>query len=210
MAKLAFQGDVKAIERDEKMFGPIPDEILMDLGLERKAPTAEAPRSQSTDESNPCFAAEQAAKKNDSSQRSLRLSGENPLVRVWGTGTPKREFLYSEDMAQACVFIMENIDFPDLAKGLTEVRNTHINIGSGEDISIGDLAEMTKEVVVGFTGDLVFNSSKPDGTMRKLTDVSRLHEMGWKHKTSLNSGLQRFYEWYTKSDSSRPPTFSCN
>jgi GDP-L-fucose synthase len=100
-------------------------------------------------------------------------------------------------MAQACVFVMENIDFPDLAGGMKEVRNTHINIGSGEEISIGELAEMTKEVV-GFTGDLVFNTSKPDGTMRKLTDVSRLHGLGWEHKTSLSSGLHRFYEWYTK------------
>jgi GDP-L-fucose synthase len=118
-------------------------------------------------------------------------------IEIWGTGKPMREFLWSEDMADACVFVMENIDFPDLAGGMKEVRNTHINIGSGEEISIGELAVMTKEVV-GFTGELVFNTSKPDGTMRKLTDVSRLHGLGWKHKTSLSSGLHSFYEWYTK------------
>lgn len=116
-------------------------------------------------------------------------------VSIWGTGKPMREFLWSKDMAQACVFIMENIDFPDLARGMKEVRNTHINIGSGEEISIGELAEMTREVV-GFIGGLTFNTSKPDGTMRKLTDVSKLHGLGWKHKISLNEGLKRFYEWY--------------
>ena len=116
-------------------------------------------------------------------------------VSIWGTGTPKREFLWSEDMAQACVFIMEKVDFPNLTGDLKEVRNTHINIGSGEEISIKDLAFAVKDVV-GFTGELAFDVTKPDGTMRKLTDVSKLHALGWEHKTSLNSGLKKFYEWY--------------
>jgi len=128
-------------------------------------------------------------------------------IEIWGSGKPMREFLWSLDMADACVFIMENIDFPDLAKGHTEVRNTHINIGSGEEISIGELAEMTREVV-GFTGDLVFNTSKPDGTMRKLTDVSKLHSLGWKHKTSLNQGLKSFYEWYNRAALLKSPALS--
>ena len=181
LAKLAEQGDVDAIERDEQRFGLIPDEVLRDLGVKREELTAEALSTQ----------------RKDPAQRSLRLSGENPLVSIWGTGKPMREFIWSLDMADACVFIMEKIDFPDLARDHTEVRNTHINIGSGEEISIGELAEMTKEVV-GFTGDLVFNTSKPDGTMRKLTDVSKLHDLGWKHKVSLNEGLKIFYEWYNK------------
>lgn len=116
-------------------------------------------------------------------------------VTIWGSGRPKREFLYADDMAQACVFIMENVDFSDLSKGLSEVRNTHINIGSGEEISIKDLAQAVKDVV-GFEGELDFDASKPDGTPRKLTDVSKLHGLGWNHRISLDGGLKRFYEWY--------------
>lgn len=116
-------------------------------------------------------------------------------VSIWGTGKPKREFLWSEDMADACVFIMENVDFKDLVQDKEEIRNTHINIGSGEEASIADLALMIKEVV-GFEGELYFNTQKPDGTPRKLTDVSRLHALGWKHSTSLNEGLKKFYAWY--------------
>jgi GDP-L-fucose synthase len=98
-------------------------------------------------------------------------------------------------MAQACVFIMENIDFPDLAKVLSEFRNTQINIGSGEEISIKDLALAVKDVV-RFEGELTFDATKPDGTPRKLTDVSKLHGLGWKHTTSLKRGLEKFYAWY--------------
>ena len=138
----------------------------------------------------------------ESYDNSIRITDNiSPItVHLWGTGSPKREFLWSLDMAQACVFIMEKVDFPNLTGDLKEVRNTHINIGSGEEISIKDLAFAVKEVV-GFTGELAFDATKPDGTMRKLTDVSKLHALGWKHKTSLNSGLKKFYEWYTSSAS---------
>ena len=101
-------------------------------------------------------------------------------------------------MAEACVFLMERVDFADLARGMQNVRNTHINIGSGQEISIGDLANAVKDVV-GFPGELVFNTDKPDGTMRKLTDVSKLHGLGWRHKTSLDEGLRKFYDWYQDS-----------
>ncbi|MCB0381866.1 MAG: GDP-L-fucose synthase, partial [Psychroserpens sp.] len=102
-------------------------------------------------------------------------------VEIWGTGNPRREFLWSKDMADACVFIMENRDFKDtFSKDETEIRNTHINIGTGEDISISELAEIIK-TIIGFKGDLVYNVSKPDGTLRKLTDVSKLNALGWKH-----------------------------
>ncbi|MGJ8591446.1 MAG: GDP-L-fucose synthase family protein [Aquaticitalea sp.] len=117
-------------------------------------------------------------------------------VEIWGTGSPKREFLWSKDMADACVFIMENRDFKDTysdEKG--EIRNTHINIGSGVEISIGELAHKIKELI-GFKGDLVFNSDKPDGTMRKLTDVTKLNQLGWKHSVELDEGLQKIYNWY--------------
>lgn len=117
-------------------------------------------------------------------------------VEVWGSGTPRREFLYSEDMAEACLFLMENREFKDMYDPAnTEIRNTHINIGTGEDISISDLAELIKNIV-GFEGDIVYDRSKPDGTMRKLTDVSKLHALGWRHKVSLQEGIRRVYEAY--------------
>ncbi|HNQ27863.1 MAG TPA: NAD-dependent epimerase/dehydratase family protein, partial [Aquaticitalea sp.] len=117
-------------------------------------------------------------------------------VEIWGTGNPKREFLWSKDMADACVFIMENKDFKDTyPKEETQIRNTHINIGTGEEISIKDLAFKIKELI-GFRGDLVFNTDKPDGTMQKLTDVSKLHALGWKHSVNLDKGLNIIYNWY--------------
>ncbi|GAA4109712.1 GDP-L-fucose synthase [Aquimarina addita] len=120
----------------------------------------------------------------------------NDTVEIWGTGAPMREFLWSEDMADACVFIMENRDFKDTYEtGSIEIRNTHINIGTGKDISIKDLAMLIKNVV-GFKGELVFNTDRPDGTIKKLTDVSKLNALGWKHKIELEDGIKKVYEWY--------------
>jgi GDP-L-fucose synthase len=117
-------------------------------------------------------------------------------VEIWGSGTPKREFLWSKDMADACVFIMENRDFKDtFSKEANEIRNTHINIGTGQEISISELAHKIKELI-GFKGDLIFNTSKPDGTMRKLTDVSKLNKLGWKHTVELDEGLKTIFNWY--------------
>nr|WP_321229324.1 GDP-L-fucose synthase [uncultured Psychroserpens sp.] len=117
-------------------------------------------------------------------------------VEIWGSGKPKREFLWSKDMADACVFIMENRDFKDtFSEEKTEIRNTHINIGTGEDISIRELAEIIKSIV-GFKGELIYNTNKPDGTLRKLTDVSKLNALGWKHKMELKNGINKMYEWY--------------
>ncbi len=117
-------------------------------------------------------------------------------VEIWGSGKPKREFLWSKDMADACVFIMENRDFSDTYnKGDNEIRNTHINIGTGKDVSIKELAEIIK-TIVGFKGNLVFNTDKPDGAMRKLTDVSKLNNLGWKHKIELEEGVKKAYNWY--------------
>ena len=117
-------------------------------------------------------------------------------VEIWGSGKPKREFLWSEDMADACVFIMENRDFSDTYnEGDKDIRNTHINIGTGKDVSIKELAETIKNTI-GFKGDLVFNSDKPDGTMRKLTDVTKLNGLGWKHTVELKSGIKKMYDWY--------------
>jgi GDP-L-fucose synthase len=120
-------------------------------------------------------------------------------VEIWGSGKPMREFLWSEDMADACVFIMKNRDFKDTyLEGQREIRNTHINIGTGVDISIKDLATLIKNII-GFQGALKFNTEKPDGTMKKLTDVTKLHNLGWKHKIDLKEGVTKNYNWYLEN-----------
>ncbi len=118
-------------------------------------------------------------------------------VEIWGSGKARREFLYNEDMADACVFIMENVDFKDLVSNKKEIRNTHINIGTGIDISIKELAYLIKDII-GFKGELYFNIQKPDGTMVKLTNPNKLHKLGWKHKVSLEEGVKSMLEWYRK------------
>jgi GDP-L-fucose synthase len=124
-------------------------------------------------------------------------------VEIWGTGAPMREFLWSEEMADACVFLMENIDFQDAIRNnpttTGEIRNSHINIGTGKEISIRDLAQLIKSKV-GFTGELVFNTSKPDGTMRKLTDPSKLHSLGWHHQIEIGEGIEKLYQWYLEAN----------
>ncbi len=120
----------------------------------------------------------------------------NEAVTLWGTGTPVREFLWSEEMADASVFVLENIDFKDtFAPDATQIRNCHINIGTGKEISIRDVAHLIVEAI-GYKGNLCFDASKPDGTMRKLTDVSKLHRLGWHHKIEIDEGVKRLYEWY--------------
>ncbi len=114
---------------------------------------------------------------------------------LWGSGKPIREFLWSEDMADASVFIMENINFQDLAGDSKEVRNCHINIGSGKEITIAGLASLIKETI-NYSGNILWDSSKPDGTMRKLTDVSKLHSLGWKHKMEIDKGVSTLFNWY--------------
>jgi len=122
-----------------------------------------------------------------------------PQVEIWGSGKPRREFLYSEDMADACVFLLKNRDFKDTYKdNQKEIINTHINIGTGIDISIKELA-LTIKKIVGYEGELYFNTTKPDGTMIKLTASSKLHSLGWKHKVELEDGIKTMYEWYLES-----------
>ena len=116
-------------------------------------------------------------------------------VELWGTGKPMREFLWSEEMADACVYVMEQVDFEDLKGHNKEIRNCHINIGTGKEISIAELSELIQQTV-HYKGEIVFDSSKPDGTMRKLTDVSKLNALGWKHKVEIEEGVRRMYEWY--------------
>lgn len=120
-----------------------------------------------------------------------KVSGA-PTVELWGSGTPLREFLYSDDMADACVYLLENY------QGIT-----HVNIGTGKEITIRGLAELVKKTV-GYEGEIVWNSDMPDGTPRKLTDVSKLHELGWTHKVELEEGVRLAYEWFRDNiDSAR-------
>jgi len=153
---------------------------------------------------------------------------EDNLVRLWGTGTPLREFLWSEDMADASVHVLLNVDFKDIigiekyssvhygvtADGvvdrnhstgrggailsLGEIRNCHINVGTGKELTIRELSELVVKAV-GFEGVVEFDASKPDGTMRKLIDVSKLHSLGWTHKVEIEEGVQKLFDWYKES-----------
>jgi len=153
---------------------------------------------------------------------------EDNRVTLWGTGTPLREFLWSEDMADASVHVLLNVDFKDIigiekyssvhygvaADGvvdrnhstgrggyipsLGEIRNCHINVGTGKELTIRELSELVVKAV-GFEGEVAFDASKPDGTMRKLIDVSKLHSLGWTHKVEIEDGVQKLFDWYKES-----------
>ncbi len=109
------------------------------------------------------------------------------FVELWGTGTPLREFLYVDDMADACVFLLEQYN-----------GEQHVNIGTGEEVSIRELAETVRRVV-GYEGEIHWNSSMPDGTPRKLTDITKLHGLGWRHKTGLEEGVKLAYRWFCEN-----------
>ncbi|MDY0276994.1 MAG: GDP-L-fucose synthase [Acholeplasma sp.] len=119
-----------------------------------------------------------------------KINNENKVV-VWGTGEPMREFLFVDDLADACVYLMENYS-----------DESHLNIGTGEDIRIKDLALIIKDIV-GYNGDIIYDSTKPDGTPRKLLDVSKLQSTGWKHKVSLHDGINKVYQWYISANNVR-------
>ncbi len=110
-----------------------------------------------------------------------------PSVELWGTGTPLREFLYVDDMADACVFLLENYD-----------GEQHVNIGTGREVTIKELAQ-TVQRVVGYQGEIVWNQDMPDGTPRKLTDVTKLHGLGWRHRIELEEGVQLAYDWFREN-----------
>ena len=129
----------------------------------------------------------------------IKRVGDDVQVELWGSGKPMREFLWSDEMADATVFVMESVNFLDLISVIEgkEIRNTHINVGTGVEISIKDVANIIKRIV-DFSGKLWFNTEIPDGTMRKLSDVSKLNSLGWKHKVEIEEGLNRMYSWYNK------------
>jgi len=166
LAKLAQDGDIEAIRTHEERCGPISDEELANLCLTRNSEGTISPLS----------------------------TLHSPLsVSVWGSGRAMREFLYVDDMASGSIYVM-NLD-ADTYQAYTEPMLSHINIGTGVDCTIREMAE-TMVDVVGFTGELMFDTSKPDGTPRKLMDVSRLEQLGWRANISLRDGLQATYEWF--------------
>ncbi len=117
-------------------------------------------------------------------------------VTLWGSGKPLREFLWSEEMADASVHVLLHVDFKDTYTPDTkEIRNCHINVGTGKELTIKECAEKIR-MEVGFKGELRWDASKPDGTMRKLTDVTKLHRLGWHHKVEIDEGIHRLYDWY--------------
>ncbi len=191
LGKCLENNDWKSVQEDlnknpiEGIDGNAPEEKILEI-LSKYGISFKGQHSQSTNNDNVNF----------------YTNFNKVQIEIWGTGNPRREFLWSEDMADACVFIMGNRNFSDLVEhpeknGATrkEVRNTHINIGTGMDVSINDLANMIKEII-SFKGDLYFNAEKPDGTMVKLTDPSKLHSLGWRHKVELQEGITRVYDWY--------------
>lgn len=120
-----------------------------------------------------------------------KQNGEKEVV-MWGTGTPKREFLYVDDLAEACLFLMENYS-----------DHTHINVGTGEDLSILELANLVKKIT-GYEGEIVNDLSKPDGTPRKVMDVSKINSLGWKAHTDLETGIRKVYDWFLNDYNRRP------
>ena len=154
LAKLAAAGDWEGVQKDETTHGPIPDDIKISMGLD---PMSNQPINPST---------------------------HQPSVILWGTGSPRREFLHVDDLSDACLFLMSHYD-----------ESEPINIGWGKDQTIRDLAESIAEIV-GYNGSVKWDSGKPDGTPRKLLDVSRLTEKGWQAKISLEDGIRQVYRWY--------------
>jgi GDP-L-fucose synthase len=175
LAKLAAQGDWQAIKKDEELYGSIPEDVMASLisitklhGYGEKVSTA---------------------------YRSPLTSHQSqPKVVIWGSGLPRREFLHVDDLADGCLFLMLHEE-RKLRPLLTADRLPLVNIGWGKDISIEELAMLIKKTV-GFDGDIVFDTTKPDGTPQKLLDVSRMAKLGWKAKITLKEGIRRVYRWY--------------
>jgi len=178
LAKLAQQGDLAGIMQDEAAHGKIPDDIRKMLGLSPR-PSVLIPDSLQSPALSP-----------DLTQSPV-LSPQSG-VTLWGTGTPKREFLYSDDMAEACIYLLEQPE-EKLQPLFGDDQPPLVNVGCGEDLTIRELAEMVRDVV-GFGGELTFDTSKPDGTMRKLMDVSRINSLGWQRKMLLKAGIALSYQ----------------
>jgi len=178
VAKLAVQGDWKGIQKDEAHYGPVFDDVLASLasisdlhGHGEKVPTVY--------------------------RSPFTVHQPQPAVVLWGSGRPRREFLHVDDLADGCIFLMSQEE-KKLRSLLTADRLPLINIGWGKDISIEELAILIKKTV-GFDGDIVFDTTKPDGTPQKLLDVARMAELGWKAKITLKEGIRQVYGWYLEN-----------
>lgn len=178
LAKLAVQGDWESIQKDEELYGPIPEDVMASLiSITRLHGHAE----------------------NVLTVYRLPFTAHQPqpAVVLWGSGRPHREFLHVDDLADGCIFLMSQEE-KKLRSLLTADRLPLLNIGWGKDISIEELAILIKKTV-GFDGDIVFDTTKPDGTPQKLLDVARMAELGWKAKVSLKEGIKRTYGWYLEN-----------
>ena len=171
LAKLAAQGDWKSIQKDESIFGSIPEDITASL--------VSISKSHGYDSLLPA---------------ARRPLPADPAVVLWGSGRPRREFLHVDDLADGCIFLMSHEE-KKIRPLLTAARLPLLNIGWGKDISIEELAILIKKAV-GFDGDFFFDTTKPDGTPQKLLDVARMAELGWKAKISLRDGIRQVYRWY--------------
>lgn len=129
------------------------------------------------------------------SKYGISKNQELITLKLWGSGNPHREFLHVDDMADACIYVMNKVDFTDLIQDKSEIRNTHINIGTGEDLTIRELAYLIKEQIQ-FNGQIEFDATKPDGTYRKLQDVSKLKGLGWQYQINLSDGISSVINWY--------------
>jgi GDP-L-fucose synthase len=176
LAKLATQGDWNSIKVDQERFGQIPIDIMSSL-------------ISISDFYG--FRPVEGVSKNQAPKSQTRNA-----VILWGTGDPMREMLYVDDLADACIFLMQR-SFEEVSDVCTNPNKVLLNIGTGEDLSIKKLA-LTVAQIVGYTGDLYWEKKKPDGTPRKLLDVSRIQQLGWKYKTGLEDGVQKVYSWYLK------------
>ncbi len=136
------------------------------------------------------------ATETDIVEKLAKFGITSEAVTLWGSGKPLREFLWSEEMADASVHVLLHVDFKDTYTPDTkEIRNCHINVGTGKELTIKECAEKIR-IEIGFKGELRWDASKPDGTMRKLTDVTKLHRLGWHHKVEIDEGIHRLYDWY--------------
>ena len=136
------------------------------------------------------------ATETDLVEKLAKFGITSEAVTLWGSGKPLREFLWSEEMADASVHVLLHVDFKDTYTPDTkEIRNCHINVGTGKELTIKECAEKIR-MEIGFKGELRWDASKPDGTMRKLTDVTKLHRLGWHHKVEIDEGIHRLYDWY--------------
>jgi len=170
LAKLASHGDWDEIKKDESQFGKIPQDIMDCLVVIAQSQGHPLPIS---------------LKPHASKVKTA------PAITLWGTGGPRREFLYVDDLADACLFVMNHVD----ANWLYGQGISHLNIGTGSDIPISELANIVKDIV-GYEGEISYDTSKADGMPQKILDVTRLTSLGWNHRTSLREGIQKSYEWY--------------